>query len=70
MNAGARSRGARSGAQYQRAGEPGVAQVRQVRLHGQAERPQRPAHGVPDPHDPLGDAITDEQLAFAHITAA
>jgi hypothetical protein len=53
-----------------RAGEPGIAQVGQVRLHGQAERPQRPPHRVPDPHDPLGDAIPDQQLAFAHTAAA
>jgi hypothetical protein len=53
-----------------RAGEPGVAQVGQVRLHGQAERPQRPAHRVPDPHDPLGDAIPGQQLAFTHTGAA
>ena len=49
-----------------RAGEPGVAQVGQVRLHGQAERPQRPAHRIPDPHDPLSDAVPGQQLAFAH----
>ena len=49
-----------------RAGEPGVAQVGQVSLHGQAEGPQRPAHRVPDPHDPLGDAIPDQELALAH----
>jgi len=53
-----------------RAGEPGVAQVGQVRLDGQAERPQRPAHRVPDPHDPLGDAVPDQQFAFAHTAAA
>ena len=53
-----------------RAGEPGVAQVGQVRLHGQAERPQRPPHRVPDPHDPLGDAIPGQRLAFAHTAAA
>jgi len=52
------------------AGEPGVARVGQVRLHGQAERPQRPAHRVPDPHDPLGDAIPDQESAFAHPAAA
>ena len=49
-----------------RAGEPGVAQVGQVRLHGQAERSQRPPHRVPDPNDPLGDAIPDQRFAFAH----
>ena len=53
-----------------RAGEPGVAQVGEVCLHGQAERPQRPPHRVPDPHDPLGDAIPGQQLAFAHTAAA
>ena len=45
-----------------RGGEPGVAQVGQVRLHGQVERPQRPPHRVPDPHDPLGDAIAGQRL--------
>jgi hypothetical protein len=53
-----------------RASEPGVAQVGQVRLHGQAERPQRPPHRVPDPLDPRGDAIPDQQLAVAHTAAA
>jgi hypothetical protein len=53
-----------------RAGEPGVVQVGQVRLHGQAERPQRPPHRVPDPYDPLGDAIPGQQLAFAHTAGA
>jgi hypothetical protein len=42
----------------------------QVRLHGQAERPQRPPHRIPDPHDPLGDAICDQRLSFAHTAAA
>jgi hypothetical protein len=49
-----------------RPGEPGVTQVGQVRLDGQAERPQRPAHRVSDPHDPLGGAIPDQRLAFVH----
>ena len=39
-------------------------------VHGQAERPQRPPHRVPDPHDPLGDAIPGQRLAFAHTAAA
>jgi hypothetical protein len=47
-----------------------VAQVSQIRLHGQAERSQRPPHRVPDPHDPLGDAIPGQQFAFAHTAAA
>jgi hypothetical protein len=34
------------------------------------ERPQRPPHRVPDPHDPLGDAIPSQQLTFAHTAAA
>jgi hypothetical protein len=52
-----------------RAGEPGVAQVGQVRLRGQAERPERPAHRVADPQNPLSDAITDERLAFTRTAA-
>jgi hypothetical protein len=44
--------------------------VGQVRLHGQAERPQRPPHRVPDPHDPSGDAIPGQQLAFGHTAPA
>jgi hypothetical protein len=51
-------------------GEAGVAQVSQVRLHGQAERPQRPPQRVPDPHDPGGNAVASQQLAFAHTAAA
>jgi hypothetical protein len=41
-----------------RAGEFGGVQVGQVSLHGQAERPPRPPHRVPDPRDPLGDAVS------------
>jgi hypothetical protein len=53
-----------------RASEPGVTKVSQVRLHGQAERPQRPPHRIPDPYDPLGKAIRDQRLSFAHTAAA
>jgi len=53
-----------------RSGEADVVQVGQVCLHGQAERPQRPPHRVPDPHDPLSLAPPGQRLAFAHTAAA
>jgi hypothetical protein len=52
-----------------RSGEPGLAQVGQICLHGQAERPQRPPYRVPDPHDALSVAPPSQRLAFAHTAA-
>jgi hypothetical protein len=52
-----------------RTSEPGIPQMSQVRLRGQAERPHRSAHRIPDASDSLGDAIPDQQLAFAHSAA-
>jgi hypothetical protein len=47
------------------AGKADAAQMRQIGLDRCSEGPDRPLHGVPDPHDPGRDTITDERFAFA-----
>jgi hypothetical protein len=47
------------------AGKADTVQMSQIGLDSCCEGPDRPPHGVPDPHNPGRDTVTDERFAFA-----